>query len=879
MLAATRVAWRLVRKSPARSALIAALVALPVLAGTLAGVLYRTQQLSPDQQAQRLIGSADAVVLATKWSAVNRFAAVGRDVNDVGYQTFQWGRGKGAVKRDATAVDVEQLLPTSARAVPAGWKTDVRVTAGQRSVVSTAMLLDLTDPLSRGIVELDEGAAPRAAGDVVLSKHLADRLHVGVGADVSLRSGRRLHVTGLGTDPSNLDADTVVGTPSTFPLSMFRSSLYGAGSFTWLVDFPGPAPALHDELVGKGVVYATRTQWEHPSVELSAKTPVDTQIIAILTGIAGFGLLEIILLAGTAFAVGARRQVRELGTLLAAGGDDRDVRRVLLAQGLLLGAAGAVIGTGLGVLAAWLGQPVFEDYLGRALGPFDVHALDVVAVLALGVVAGLLAAIVPARSAARLSVVDMLRARFTTDPAMRRTPRWAWAALAVGPLVVVGGAGFWHHARALRLDQSSAAAFIRSLTSSTHDTLWTSVIIVGTAITLAGLIRLCPQLLHLLSGRSARLGLSTRLALRDATRHHHRTAPAVAAVMTVLAGSVLVLFTVSSIDLRARHAYLPVAPVGTVTVSAGSSLARTAAATQQVVAAVGDATSVQVDRAVPGPQSPRRELAPVLPRCNPHRNVCIVGDVSVGTAALVDFYAGKTVPGAAAMLARGGAVVFDPTFSGQQSIRIAESGRFGRPVGAVTLPMLMTDGPIYNFRPFVVVSAGTARSHGWTVLADRGLVTPRHGVSQDTEDRLNHALGAHSYVSVERGYQGDYGPIALILIAASALAALGGTSIAVALAMAESRADSATLAAVGAPPAQRRRYAMAQAATIGGLGAALGLGLGLLVSVSLFEGSTSYPTSVPYRWLAVLVLAAPVLAAAVAGLVTRGRVPMTRRIA
>ena len=883
--ATVRLAWRQVWKSPARSLLIAALVALPVLAGTLAAVLYRTQQLSPDQQAQRMIGSADAVVLATKWSAVDRFAAVGRDVNDLGYQTYQWSHAKGAVKRDPTTVDVDQLLPASARAVPANWKTYVTVSAGHRSVLSTATLLDLSDPLSRGIFDLDSGRAPRAGGDVVLTHHLAERLHVGVGAEVSLRSGRVLHVTGVGDDPNRLDADTIVGPPSTFPLSMFRSSAFDAQSYTWLVDFAGSAPALHDALVGNGVVYASRSQWEHPSVELSAKTPVDTQIIAILTGIAGFGLLEIVLLAGTAFAVGARRQVRELGTLLAAGGDDRDVRRVLLAQGALLGAVGAVAGVALGVLAAFAGRSVFEDYLGRALGPFDVRALDVLAVLALGVGAGLLAALVPARSAAQLAVVDMLRARFAAGTATTRTPRWAWVALILGPLLIVGAAGFWHHARTVRLDQSSAAAFIRSLTSSTHDTLWTSVIIIGAAVTLAGLIRLCPRLLQLVSAQGSRLGLSSRLALRDASRHHHRTAPAVAAVMTVLAGSVLVLFTVSSIDLRARHAYLPVAPVGTVTASAGGNLAhgptpaQVAAVTRQVVATVGDATSVQIDRAVPGPDSPRRELAPVLPHCNSRTNMCVVGDVSVGAPALVDFYAGRTVPGAAAMLARGGAVVFDPTFEGQQEIRIAETGGSGRPVGAVTLPMLIAKGPIYNFRPFVIVSADTARSHGWTVLGDRGLVTPRHDVSQATVDRLNHDLGGHSYVSVERGYQGNYSPIVLILIAVSALAALGGTSIAVALAMAESRADSSTLAAVGAPPAQRRRYAMAQAGAVGGLGAMLGLGLGLLVSVALFDGSTTYPTSIPYRWLAVLVLAAPALAAAVAGLVTRGRVPMTRRIA
>jgi putative ABC transport system permease protein len=88
----------------------------------------------------------------------------------------------------------------------------------------------------------------------------------------------------------------------------------------------------------------------------------------------------------------------------------------------------------------------------------------------------------------------------------------------------------------------------------------------------------------------------------------------------------------------------------------------------------------------------------------------------------------------------------------------------------------------------------------------------------------------------------------------------------------------ATFAAVGASPVRRRVHAMAQAATIGAFGTLLGAGLGALVGVSLLQGSTSYPFTVPVRWLAGVVLAAPVLAVVVAGLLTRSRLPLTRRL-
>ena len=63
-------------------------------------------------------------------------------------------------------------------------------------------------------------------------------------------------------------------------------------------------------------------------------TPLLVGALCILVG-----LLEVVLLVGAAFAVAARRQVRDLGLLAANGGAAADVRRVLLAQGVVLGVA------------------------------------------------------------------------------------------------------------------------------------------------------------------------------------------------------------------------------------------------------------------------------------------------------------------------------------------------------------------------------------------------------------------------------------------------------------------------------------------------------------------------------------------------------------
>jgi putative ABC transport system permease protein len=198
----------------------------------------------------------------------------------------------------------------------------------------------------------------------------------------------------------------------------------------------------------------------------------------------------------------------------------------------------------------------------------------------------------------------------------------------------------------------------------------------------------------------------------------------------------------------------------------------------------------------------------------------------------------------------------------------------------VTLPAaVIPDLPSYGLLPQIYVSPATAAAHGWRTNGIVALVKPAQLPSTDQLDRVQRALGNDVFVNAERGYQSRYSVVLIAMLGAAAIATLAGTSIAVALAMAESRADMATLAAVGASPVRRRMHAMGQAATVASLGTGLGVALGALVGVTTLAGSALYPTSTPYRWLIAVALVAPALAVLVAGVFTRSRVTLTRRLA
>ncbi len=120
--------------------------------------------------------------------------------------------------------------------------------------------------------------------------------------------------------------------------------------------------------------------------------------------------------------------------------------------------------------------------------------------------------------------------------------------------------------------------------------------------------------------------------------------------------------------------------------------------------------------------------------------------------------------------------------------------------------------------------------------------------------------------------------VALVLTAiAAAIITLVGVAISVALSAAERRADLAALAAVGAPAERRRALMASQALVVGGLGCTLEVGLGTFVAFTARSTTGSPDFVVPWWNLAAIGIAVPLLAALVAALCTRGRMPLVRR--
>ena len=130
----------------------------------------------------------------------------------------------------------------------------------------------------------------------------------------------------------------------------------------------------------------------------------------------------------------------------------------------------------------------------------------------------------------------------------------------------------------------------------------------------------------------------------------------------------------------------------------------------------------------------------------------------------------------------------------------------------------------------------------------------------------------------------DASPWLALVVAATAVLAIGASAIALGLARVERRPDDATLAAVGGSRMLRRNIAGWQAAIVAGVGMLTGVAAGILPvwGVSLAAQGTYNPaqfSDMPWPWLAALAVGLPVAIALASWLVPPRHPDLTRRTA
>ncbi|RKT19190.1 putative ABC transport system permease protein [Streptomyces sp. 1114.5] len=910
-LGAWRVALRIARRdalrAKGRSALIVAMVALPVLGVTGADVVHRSGQLTPAERVERVVGQADALVTALSPGRAVEQAPVAEDgafsVDTRAGQQPTAEQVKGASTDPVTLVTA--LLPPGSALTPArpGSETGANTPEGLVRTLTTEA--DLGDPIWHGRIDLVEGRAPKAPHELAATRAFLDHSGLKVGATTTVLGleSTPFTVTGIVEHPDDLGRVELVARPGELLDPMAAAAAPGqsaaertSGERTrWLVRLPAGAAldwAKVQEFNAYGYTLTARSvalapppnaavpyfrdgyRYRDPAADNSTKVVVGT--------VTGMALLEVALLAGPAFAVGARRSRRQLALLGAAGGRRTHVGAVVLGGGLVLGAAGALAGVVLGTGLVAVLRSRIEQVGGARFGHFALPPLDLLAIAGIGLVTALLAAALPALQAARRSVTAGLTGRDT----IRRPNRLITV---TGLLLVLLGAG---------VAMYGAGAVQRGLpVVSTFDTR-TLTVLGGSMTAELGLLLCTPMLVAAIGRAAGKLPLGPRLALRDSARHRSRTAPAVAAVMAAVAGAVAIGVYSTSTDAENRRDYRPQAPYGAVRLTSFTEGAGT------------DQVRTEVEKQLTG-LGPRGDLAQAVYRFCPNcsstvqlkgtanwRTLTEQPHLAVGDATVLHNLFGIHDPAAEQALAAGRLLVFDRTLVGAdgKAVMVLRGGG-GEPLqpGEVPKPDLqevpveavLVDNPnAARFAQGMVLPSAlpalglSAQPTGSVWLP----ATPPDRKQQQRAEAATIRVDRFSTLDIERGYQPKSDALTLALTGFAGLVVLGAAGIATGLAAADSRQDQATLAAVGAPPRIRRTMAGLQCALIALLGALLGAANGFVPAVGLLKSRASgfgaRPAMITAPWgeLLLVVLVLPVVAGLLAALFTKSRIPLGRRL-
>ncbi len=115
-----------------------------------------------------------------------------------------------------------------------------------------------------------------------------------------------------------------------------------------------------------------------------------------------------LLATANTLVINVMERTREIGVLRAVGSTRRQVRRMILAESLLLSALGAAFGILAGL---WLGYVMTQamNTVGFIGIPYYFPYAGILGAIALGLLIGVAAAVLPARRAARLDIVAALR--------------------------------------------------------------------------------------------------------------------------------------------------------------------------------------------------------------------------------------------------------------------------------------------------------------------------------------------------------------------------------------------------------------------------------------------------------------------------------------
>ena len=511
---ALRLARREVQRRPGRTILVMLLVVLPVCAMTAGSVLVRS-----DTSAAFF---ANGFANGTSITATPGFEE-GQGVDN---SLTIFHPGVSVAVADEPVVPRDPFSDEQVAALREAFDgraevvhttrvyTDVASSSATEFLELAQWPLQVSDQTVDDVFAFDSGRPPASANEVLLSRNIAEAFDVEVGDQLVLTIPERSwEVVGIMRD---------------------RASYSNRLAFVGALDRADIVPdALDDLVIVKPFGEPTRSELVALKDEVALTLDTDStfvndesilyghfeddQVKSLAWGWVGgvVSLIAVGVVISAAFATSARRQMATVGQLSANGAPVKVIERSLALQGSWTGALGAMLGIGLGLLAVFAAWPMFEELVGYELPDRSVSVFDLAIIAATATMAATVAALLPAKSAARVPVLTALAGRRPVGA----IPRWF---VPVGVLAMAGGLGLL--TLVTIASQRDGGGDLASLVS-----------VVGAVSVMGGLICISPVLIEAAGRIGHRWPGSVLLAVRSLVRQRTRSAAVVSAIAVVMA--------------------------------------------------------------------------------------------------------------------------------------------------------------------------------------------------------------------------------------------------------------------------------------------------------------------------------------------------------
>jgi len=171
---------------------------------------------------------------------------------------------------------------------------------------------------------------------------------------------------------------------------------------------PGVAPAASKVAIDNALEDFPNVQVQDQAAYKESTAKQIDQLLGLVSALLGLAILIALFGIVNTLALSIFERVRELGLLRAVGATRRQLRSMIRWEGVIIAVLGAVLGL---VLGAFFGWTMVRALKGEGFTEFAVPGGQLVAYVIAAGLAGILAAVLPGRRAAR---IDMLRA-ITTE--------------------------------------------------------------------------------------------------------------------------------------------------------------------------------------------------------------------------------------------------------------------------------------------------------------------------------------------------------------------------------------------------------------------------------------------------------------------------------